>query len=85
MSVLMVRIGIKLLIPYQTQALLGKNNLRFLYNTAAFGYRPNSIGNPEFEMGKFWPTFNTGVRLPLFGKVESWVLWNITLQILQIY
>ncbi|WP_395768303.1 SusC/RagA family TonB-linked outer membrane protein [Aquirufa sp.] len=47
-------IGNQAITPYQTQALLGRTAYAW-DNTAAFGYRPNSIGNPDLR----WETSTT--------------------------
>lgn len=41
--------------PYQTQPLLARTSYAF-GNTAAFGFRPNTIGNPDLK----WETSTTG-------------------------
>ncbi len=48
-------IGNQAVDPYQTQALLGRTSYAW-DNAAAFGYRPNSIGNPDLR----WETSVTG-------------------------
>lgn len=47
-------IGNQAITPYQTQALLGRTAYAW-DNTAAYGYRPNSIGNPDLR----WETSTT--------------------------
>lgn len=48
-------IGNQAINPYQTQALLGRTSYAWGTN-AAFGYRPNTIGNPDLR----WETSTTG-------------------------
>jgi len=47
-------IGNQAITPYQTQALLGRTTYAW-DNTPAYGYRPNSIGNPNLK----WETSTT--------------------------
>jgi TonB-linked SusC/RagA family outer membrane protein len=69
-------IGNQAITPYQTQALLGRTAYAW-DNTAAFGYRPNSIGNPDLRW-ETSTTFNTGFDFSIFknrifGSVEYYV------------
>ena len=60
-------IGNQAINPYQTQALLGRTSYAF-GNSAAYGYRPNTIGNPDLRW-ETSTTFNAGLDFAL-GKVE---------------
>jgi TonB-linked SusC/RagA family outer membrane protein len=69
-------IGNQAITPYQTQALLGRTAYAW-DNTAAFGYRPNSIGNPDLRW-ETSTTFNTGFDFSIFkdrvfGSIEYYV------------
>lgn len=69
-------IGNQAITPYQTQALLGRTAYAW-DNTAAFGYRPNSIGNPDLRW-ETSTTFNTGLDFSIFkdrvfGSIEYYV------------
>jgi TonB-linked SusC/RagA family outer membrane protein len=69
-------IGNQAITPYQTQALLARTAYAW-DNTAAFGYRPNSIGNPDLRW-ETSTTFNTGFDFSIFknrvfGSVEYYV------------
>lgn len=69
-------IGNQAITPYQTQALLGRTSYAW-DNTAAFGYRPNTIGNPDLRW-ETSTTFNTGFDFSIFknrvfGSVEYYV------------
>ncbi|WP_026969983.1 SusC/RagA family TonB-linked outer membrane protein [Algoriphagus terrigena] len=69
-------IGNQAINPYQTQALLGRTSYAW-DNTAAFGYRPVSIGNPDLRW-ETSTTFNTGVDFSIFknrifGSLEYYV------------
>ncbi len=69
-------IGNQAITPYQTQALLGRTSYAW-DNTAAFGYRPNTIGNPDLRW-ETSTTFNTGfdfsiLKNKIFGSVEYYV------------
>lgn len=69
-------IGNQAITPYQTQALLGRTSYAW-DNTAAFGYRPNSIGNPDLRW-ETSTTFNTGFDFSIFkdrvfGSIEYYV------------
>ncbi|TDQ18724.1 TonB-linked SusC/RagA family outer membrane protein [Algoriphagus boseongensis] len=57
-------IGNQAITPYQTQALLGRTSYAW-DNTAAFGYRPNTIGNPDLRW-ETSTTFNTGFDFAIF-------------------
>jgi len=73
----MVQIGNQAIDPYQTQALLGRTTYAF-DNTAAFGYRPNSIGNPDLRWESS-ATFNTGVDFSFWqGRVLGSLEYYIT-------
>ena len=69
-------IGNQAITPYQTQALLGRTSYAW-DNTAAFGYRPNTIGNPDLRW-ETSSTFNTGIDFSIFknrvfGSIEYYV------------
>ena len=69
-------IGNQAITPYQTQALLGRTSYAW-DNTAAFGYRPNTIGNPDLRW-ETSTTFNTGfdfsiLKNRIFGSVEYYI------------
>ncbi|QRR01214.1 SusC/RagA family TonB-linked outer membrane protein [Dyadobacter sandarakinus] len=56
--------------PYQTQALLGRTSYAW-GTTAAYGYRPNTIGNPDLKWESS-ATRNVGVDFSLFaGRVSG--------------
>ena len=63
--------------PYQTQALLGRTSYAW-DNTAAFGYRPGTIGNPDLK----WETSttqNAGLDFSFFaGRLAGSVEYYIT-------
>lgn len=63
--------------PYQTQALLGRTSYAY-DNTAAFGYRPGTIGNPDLK----WETSttqNAGLDFSFFaGRLSGSVEYYIT-------
>ena len=70
-------IGNEAINPYQTQALLGRTSYAWDVNTAAFGYRPNSIGNPDLRWESS-TTANAGLDFSLFagrlsGALEVYV------------
>jgi TonB-linked SusC/RagA family outer membrane protein len=70
-------IGNQAIVPYQTQALLGRTSYAWDVNTAAFGYRPNTIGNPNLRW-ETSTTFNTGVDFSflkgrILGSLEYYV------------
>jgi TonB-linked SusC/RagA family outer membrane protein len=58
--------------PYQTQALLTRTSYAW-DNTAAFGYRPNTIGNPDLKWENS-ATANAGLDFSLFGNKVSGTL-----------
>lgn len=69
-------IGNQAINPYQTQALLSRTSYAW-DNTAAFGYRPGSIGNPDLRW-ETSTTFNTGLDFSIFknrifGSLEYYV------------
>ncbi|MBA4299465.1 MAG: SusC/RagA family TonB-linked outer membrane protein [Cyclobacterium sp.] len=69
-------IGNQAITPYQTQALLGRTAYAW-DNTAAFGYRPNTIGNPDLKW-ETSTTFNSGLDFSIFkdrifGSLEYYV------------
>ena len=69
-------IGSQAIDPYQTQALLGRTSYAY-NNTAAFGYRPSSIGNPDLRW-ETSTTLNVGLDFALwnsriFGSLEYYV------------
>ncbi len=69
-------IGNQAINPYQTQALLGRTSYAY-DNSAAFGYRPNTIGNPDLRW-ETSTTFNAGLDFALwnsrvFGSVEYYI------------
>jgi TonB-linked SusC/RagA family outer membrane protein len=70
-------IGNQAINPYQTQALLGRTTYAW-DNTAAFGYRPNTIGNPDLKW-ETSTTFNTGVDFSFFkGRVMGSLEYYVT-------
>lgn len=70
-------IGNQAITPYQTQALLGRTSYAW-DNTAAFGYRPNTIGNPDLKW-ETSTTFNTGVDFSFFkGRVLGSLEYYVT-------
>ncbi len=63
-------IGNQAITPYQTQALLGRTAYAW-DNTAAFGYRPNSIGNPDLRW-ETSTTSNIGLDFSFFrGRISG--------------
>ena len=69
-------IGSQAIDPYQTQALLGRTSYAY-DNSAAFGYRPSSIGNPDLRW-ETSTTLNVGLDFALwksriFGSLEYYV------------
>ncbi|MDG1278648.1 MAG: TonB-dependent receptor [Algoriphagus sp.] len=69
-------IGNQAINPYQTQALLGRTSYAF-DNSAAFGYRPNTIGNPDLRW-ETSTTFNVGLDFAIlenriFGALEYYI------------
>ncbi len=70
-------IGNQAINPYQTQALLGRTSYAF-DNTAAFGYRPSSIGNPDLRW-ETSATFNTGLDFSFWqGRVIGSAEYYVT-------
>lgn len=70
-------IGNQAINPYQTQALLGRTTYAY-DNTAAFGYRPNTIGNPDLRW-ETSATFNTGLDFSVFqGRIMGSLEYYIT-------
>lgn len=64
-------IGNQAINPYQTQALLGRTSYAWDVNTAAFGYRPNTIGNPDLRWESS-TTANIGLDFGLFaGRISG--------------
>ncbi|MFN3760271.1 MAG: SusC/RagA family TonB-linked outer membrane protein [Algoriphagus aquaeductus] len=71
-------IGNQAIVPYQTQALLGRTSYAWDVNTAAFGYRPNTIGNPDLRW-ETSTTFNSGVDFSFFkGRVLGSLEYYVT-------
>jgi TonB-linked SusC/RagA family outer membrane protein len=69
-------IGNQAINPYQTQALLGRTSYAF-GNSAAYGYRPNTIGNPDLRW-ETSTTLNVGLDFALwksrvFGALEYYI------------
>ena len=63
--------------PYQTQGLLGRTVYAF-GNSAAYGYRPNIIGNPDLKW-EVSTTKNVGLDFSLVkGKVQGSIEYYIT-------
>ena len=70
-------IGNQAINPYQTQALLGRTAYAW-DNTAAFGYRPNSIGNPDLRW-ETSTTSNAGLDFSFFnGKISGSAEYYVT-------
>ena len=70
-------IGNQAINPYQTQALLGRTAYAW-DNTAAFGFRPNTIGNPDLRW-ETSTTFNTGLDFSFFnGRVSGSAEYYVT-------
>lgn len=71
-------IGNQAIVPYQTQALLGRTSYAWAGGgSAAFGYRPNSIGNPDLRW-ETSTTFNSGIdfaifKTRIFGSLEYYI------------
>ncbi len=64
------KVGNQGVAPYQTQGLLGRTVYAF-GTTAAFGYRPNTIGNPDLKW-ETSATANIGLDFSLFrGRVQG--------------
>jgi TonB-linked SusC/RagA family outer membrane protein len=70
-------IGNQAINPYQTQALLGRTSYAW-DNTAAFGYRPSTIGNPDLR----WETSSTaniGLDFSFFsGRISGSAEYYVT-------
>ncbi|PZX55478.1 TonB-linked SusC/RagA family outer membrane protein [Algoriphagus ratkowskyi] len=69
-------IGNQAISPYQTQALLGRTSYAF-DNSAAFGYGPGTIGNPDLRW-ETSTTLNLGLDFALwksrvFGSLEYYI------------
>ncbi|MCE7054517.1 TonB-dependent receptor [Algoriphagus sp. AGSA1] len=69
-------IGNQAINPYQTQALLGRTSYAY-DNSAAFGYRPGTIGNPDLRW-ETSTTLNIGLDFALwnsrvFGSFEYYI------------
>jgi len=63
-------IGNQAINPYQTQALLGRTSYAY-DNTAGYGYRPNSIGNPDLRW-ETSTTANLGLDFSFFsGRING--------------
>lgn len=63
--------------PYQTQALLGRTSYAW-DNAPAYGYRPNTIGNPELRW-ETSETANAGLDFSLFsGRVSGSFEYYVT-------
>ncbi len=70
-------IGNQAITPYQTQALLGRTAYAW-DNSAAYGYRPNSIGNPDLRW-ETSTTSNAGLDFSFFqGKVSGSAEYYVT-------
>jgi TonB-linked SusC/RagA family outer membrane protein len=70
-------IGNQAITPYQTQALLGRTAYAW-DNAAAYGYRPNSIGNPDLRW-ETSTTSNAGLDFSFFrGKVSGSAEYYVT-------
>jgi len=71
-------IGNQAIDPYQTQALLGRTSYAWDVDAAAFGYRPNSIGNPDLRW-ETSTTFNSGLDFSFFkGRVMGSLEYYVT-------
>jgi TonB-linked SusC/RagA family outer membrane protein len=71
-------IGNQAITPYQTQALLGRTAYAWDNNTAAYGYRPNSIGNPDLRW-ETSTTSNVGLDFSfLRGKISGSAEYYVT-------
>lgn len=69
-------IGNQAITPYQTQALLSRTSYAW-DNTAAFGYWPSTIGNPDLRW-ETSTTLNTGLDFSIFknrvfGSIEYYI------------
>ena len=70
-------IGNQAITPYQTQALLGRTAYAW-DNTAAYGYRPNSIGNPDLRW-ETSTTSNAGLDFSFFrGRLSGSAEYYVT-------
>lgn len=70
-------IGNQAINPYQTQALLGRTSYAW-DNTAAFGYRPNTIGNPDLRW-ETSSTANVGLDFSFFaGRIAGSAEYYVT-------
>jgi len=70
-------IGNQAISPYQTQALLGRTAYAW-DNTAAYGYRPNSIGNPDLRW-ETSTTSNAGLDFSFFrGRLSGSAEYYVT-------
>lgn len=70
-------VGNQAIDPYQTQALLGRTSYAW-DNTAAFGFRPNTIGNPDLRWESS-ATFNTGLDFSfLNGRISGSAEYYVT-------
>ncbi|GGZ15876.1 SusC/RagA family TonB-linked outer membrane protein [Echinicola pacifica] len=70
-------IGNQAIDPYQTQALLGRTTYAY-DNTPAFGYGPNTIGNPDLRW-ETSTTFNAGLDFSLVaGRISGSMEYYIT-------
>jgi TonB-linked SusC/RagA family outer membrane protein len=70
-------IGNQAITPYQTQALLGRTAYAW-DNSAAYGYRPNSIGNPDLRW-ETSTTSNAGLDFSFFrGRVSGSAEYYVT-------
>ncbi|MEP7324013.1 MAG: TonB-dependent receptor, partial [Saprospiraceae bacterium] len=63
-------VGNQGVVPYQTQGLLSRTTYAF-GNNAAYGYRPNTIGNPDLQWESS-ATTNIGLDYSIFkGRVQG--------------
>lgn len=70
-------VGNQAIDPYQTQALLGRTSYAW-DNTAAFGFRPNTIGNPDLRWESS-ATLNTGLDFSfLNGRISGSAEYYVT-------
>ncbi|WP_215223741.1 SusC/RagA family TonB-linked outer membrane protein [Echinicola shivajiensis] len=70
-------IGNQAIDPYQTQPLLGRTSYAF-DNTPAYGYGPNTIGNPNLRW-ETSSTFNLGADFAFFaGRINGSLEYYIT-------
>ena len=64
------KVGNQGVVPYQTQGLLNRTTYAF-GNTAAYGYRPNTIGNPDLRWESS-ATTNVGLDYSIFkGRIQG--------------